>query len=55
MAQVVTEIGGSSFVLLVDDFQYMHREVQGEVAKTLKTGGSTGRKDLHRDSGTPRG
>lgn len=36
MTQVVREIRSSDFVVLVDDFQYMPREVQGEVAKSLK-------------------
>lgn len=36
LAQVVKEIGGSSFVILIDDFHYMPRDVQPEVAKTLK-------------------
>jgi hypothetical protein len=34
--QVVHEIGGSDFVILLDDFHYMDRAVQVEVAKTLK-------------------
>ena len=36
LSQVVKEIGGSDFVVLLDDFHYMKREVQGEVAKSLK-------------------
>jgi hypothetical protein len=36
LAQVVREIGNSDFVVLLDDFHYMDREVQMEVAKTLK-------------------
>lgn len=36
LAQVVEEIANSDFVLLVDDFHYMPREVQAEVAKALK-------------------
>ena len=36
LAQVVEEIGGSSFVVLIDDFHYMARNVQEEVAKQLK-------------------
>ena len=34
--QVVKEIANSDFVLLVDDFHYMRREVQAEAAKALK-------------------
>ena len=36
LAQVVREIGNSDYVLLVDDFHYMPREVQSEAAKALK-------------------
>ncbi|HEX4135428.1 MAG TPA: hypothetical protein VHY84_12515 [Bryobacteraceae bacterium] len=36
LQQVVDEIGGSEFVVLLDDFHYMDRAVQAEVAKTLK-------------------
>ena len=36
LPQVVEEIGGSEFVVLVDDFHYMPRDVQPEVAKSLK-------------------
>lgn len=36
LQQVVDEIGGSDFVLLLDDFHYMARDVQSEVAKSLK-------------------
>ncbi len=36
MEQVIEELGGSDFVVLVDDFHYMPREVQAEVAKQLK-------------------
>ena len=36
LRQVVKEIGGSDFVVLVDDFHYMPRDVQHEVAKSLK-------------------
>jgi hypothetical protein len=38
LTQVVHEIGGSEFVVLLDDFHYMNRNVQVEVAKTLKEG-----------------
>jgi len=36
MAQVIDEIGNSNFVLLLDDFHYMSRDVQVEVSKILK-------------------
>ena len=36
MEQVIEELGGSDLVVLVDDFHYMPREVQAEVAKQLK-------------------
>lgn len=36
MAQVVEEIANSAFVLLVDDFHYMDRAIQVEVARQLK-------------------
>ena len=36
LAQIVAEIGESDFVVLLDDFHYMPREIQSEVAKSLK-------------------
>jgi hypothetical protein len=36
MTQVVAEIANSDFVILIDDFHYMLRDVQVEVAKSLK-------------------
>jgi hypothetical protein len=36
LSQVVHEIGNSEFVILLDDFHYMLRTVQEEVAKSLK-------------------
>jgi hypothetical protein len=36
LAQVVHEIANSDYVLLVDDFHYMPRDVQAETAKSLK-------------------
>ena len=35
MAQVIAEIESSDFVLLIDDFHYMDRNVQAEVAKQI--------------------
>jgi hypothetical protein len=36
MQQVVTEVAGSDFVLLIDDFHYIPRDVQAQVAQQLK-------------------
>jgi hypothetical protein len=36
LPQVVKEIANSDFVILIDDFHYMQRSVQDEVAKSLK-------------------
>ncbi|WP_437329996.1 hypothetical protein [Sorangium sp. So ce381] len=36
MSQVIDEIANSSFVLLIDDFHYMKREIQTEVAQQIK-------------------
>ena len=36
MAQVVDEISNSNYVILLDDFHYMSRAVQTEVAKSIK-------------------
>lgn len=36
LPQVVREIGGSTYVLFIDDFHYMAPEVQVEVAKQIK-------------------
>jgi hypothetical protein len=36
LEQVIEELGGTDFVVLVDDFHYMPREVQADVAKQLK-------------------
>lgn len=36
MQQVIQEISNSSFVLLIDDFHYMKREIQTEVAQQIK-------------------
>lgn len=36
LPQVVKEIGNSDFVVLIDDFHYMPRDVQPAVAKSLK-------------------
>lgn len=36
MTQVVREIGNSPYVVLIDDYHYMRRDVQSEVAKQIK-------------------
>lgn len=36
LVQVVHEIGNSDFVVLIDDFHYMPRAIQSDVAKSLK-------------------
>lgn len=36
MQQVIDEISGSEFAILIDDFHYMTREIQDEVAKQIK-------------------
>lgn len=36
LAQITKEISKSDYVILVDDFHYMPRDVQGEAAKALK-------------------
>lgn len=38
LERVVAEIGDSEFVIFLDDFHYMPRDIQAEVAKTLKDG-----------------
>ncbi|MFL6210564.1 MAG: hypothetical protein ACJ74W_17040 [Pyrinomonadaceae bacterium] len=38
LTQVVKDIGNSDYVILLDDFHYMPRDVQTEVAKGLKEG-----------------
>ncbi|MFZ1939084.1 MAG: hypothetical protein WBA18_21160 [Terracidiphilus sp.] len=38
LERVVAEIGNSGFVVFLDDFHYMPRDIQTEVAKTLKDG-----------------
>ncbi len=38
LPQVVREIGDSDFVILIDDFHYMPRAIQDEVAKQIKEG-----------------
>jgi len=42
MMQVVKEIGDSEFLIFVDDFHYMSREVQTEVAKQIKAAAERG-------------
>ena len=42
LAQVAREIGSSPYVLFIDDFHYMPRDLQAEVAKQLKAGAEFG-------------
>lgn len=42
LAQVAKEIADSEFVLLVDDFHYMDREIQAEAAKQIKAAAERG-------------
>ena len=42
LAQVASEIGNSDLVLFVDDFHYMLRELQADVAKQLKAAAELG-------------
>ena len=42
MAQVARDIGGSDYVLFVDDFHYMSRDLQAVVAKQLKAAAELG-------------
>lgn len=40
--QVIREIAGSDFVLFIDDFHYMDRDVQAQVARQLKEAAEAG-------------
>ena len=42
LQQVIKEIGGSSFVLFVDDFHYIRKEVQTEIGKQIKAAAEAG-------------
>lgn len=42
MTQVVEEIAGSAFVVLIDDFHYMDRSIQSEVARQIKAAAAAG-------------
>jgi hypothetical protein len=42
LQQVVREIGGSNFVLFVDDFHYIPKEVQTEIGKQIKAAAEAG-------------
>ncbi len=44
LTQVVQEIGNSNFVIFIDDFHYMNRELQNEVTKQIKSGAELGLK-----------
>ncbi len=42
MAQVAREVGNSAYVLFLDDFHYMPRDLQADVAKQLKAAAELG-------------
>jgi hypothetical protein len=42
LSQIVKEIGNSSFVLLLDDFHYIPRDAQEDVAKQMKAAAERG-------------
>jgi hypothetical protein len=42
LQQVVKEIGGSNFVLFVDDFHYIPKDVQTEIGKQIKAAAEAG-------------
>jgi hypothetical protein len=42
LQQVVKEIGGSNFVLFVDDFHYIPKDVQSEIGKQIKAAAEAG-------------
>ncbi len=42
LAQVAKEIAASDFTLLIDDYHYMDRKVQGDAAKQIKTAAERG-------------
>jgi len=42
LAQVQGEIGESDFVVLIDDFHYMPRELQAQIARQIKAGAERG-------------
>jgi hypothetical protein len=46
LEQVIAEIGNSDFVLFLDDFHYMPRDIQADVAKALKDGVRRGVKTI---------
>jgi hypothetical protein len=42
LQQVVKEIGGSNFVLFIDDFHYIPKDVQSEIGKQIKAAAEAG-------------
>lgn len=42
MTQVIEEIAGTAFVVLIDDFHYMDRSIQSDVARQIKAAAAAG-------------
>jgi hypothetical protein len=42
LAQVIKEVAGSNFVLFVDDFHYIPKDVQAEIGKQIKAAAEAG-------------
>jgi hypothetical protein len=42
LSSVAKEIAGTDFIVFIDDFHYINREVQAEVAKEVKAGAESG-------------
>jgi hypothetical protein len=42
MTQVIEEIAGTAFVVLIDDFHYIDRSIQSEVAREIKASAAAG-------------
>ncbi len=42
MTQVIEEVAGTSFVVLIDDFHYIDRSIQSEVAREIKAAAAAG-------------
>ncbi len=42
LGQIVKEIGGSTYVIFIDDFHYMKSEIQSEIAKNIKAASEQG-------------
>jgi hypothetical protein len=53
LVEIVKEIGGSDFVVFLDDFHYIPTGTQPEVARQIKAAGGTRSSRLHRDRAAP--